>query len=242
MDAIVVNMSLEIIETVIPLPQDVLVKKFTTPDIRFIVDYAASSIKDNGFLAYIDNVELHCFVQNPSVTLIEQYIRSTHIIPVNNLVFIHANLLVGVHTNFQCVYDAHMLDYVSIEQLKQIYENNKDVVDSQISIFKSMPLYMVLNSDVMFDQRADLLESDRFKVDKDFKFTQIGKSFVNLLRLSNFSSLFIDPNLSEQSFKEMTYFTFLDDYLFNRHNVSLLLDADHDTCAFICSEISKELK
>lgn len=235
-------MDLEIIQTTIPLPQDVLVKKFTNPDIRFIVDYSESKVKDSGFLAYIDNVDLSCYVDKPSVDLIEHYIKSTHIVPINNLAFIHANLLLAVHTGFRAVYDHNMLQLISMEQLREIYERNKDVVDLQIDIFKSMPLYMTLNMSALYDERKEIIEQNGIKkIDDPKLFLKTGKSFVNLLRLNNFSSLFMPDNLTTESFEQMSYYSFLDDYLFNRQNVSLFIDQNHDTCAAICAEINEEL-
>lgn len=232
---------IEIIETVVPLPQDILMKKFSSDNLYFRVDYDRCQIKNGGFLAYLENVDMRAFVDHPSVELIEQYIKTSHLIPFNNLCVIHANILLAVATNFTSVYDSVMLEYCGIDDIKMIYERNRDVIDLQIDILRNLPLYMMLNTETLFEDKEDLIAQNNIvTVDDNLLFMKVGKSFIQLVRMQNFPSLFMSPTLSEQDILNMKYYRLLDDYMFNRQNATVYLNPSNDVCALICAEVDQE--
>lgn len=232
---------IEIIETVVPLPQDILMKKFSSENLYFRVDYEQCAIKNGGFLAYLENVDMRAFIDRPSVELIEQYIKTSHLIPFNNLCVIHANILLAIATNFTSVYDMAMLEYCSIDDIKHIYERNRDVIDLQIDILRNMPLYMMLNTETLFNDKEDLMAQNNITVvDDNLLFMKVGKSFIQLIRMQNFPSLFMSPSLTEQDVLSMKYYKLLDDYMFNRQNATVYLNPTNDVCALICAEVDQE--
>lgn len=190
-----------IVETVAPIPLDVLKRKFTE-DIEFHIDYEGSKLKGKVLITYLSNLKIKCrlILKDPEITLslIEEYLSIPVLVDMPDLADHVMNLL---------------LDYTGKPSLVKgdqsaFYNRNFEMLDKWVNRLYMMPLFALY---CMGEQYHEYVES--FPKDEDDGIA--GINFVNLLRHPMFSLML--EGVEEQSYSWNP--TFFKEYIFQGANL-----------------------
>lgn len=195
----------EIIETIVPISIDNLKKYFENKNIKFLIDYDNSSLKSEKFLTYVGNLDIPCdlkldLTKEEHLDLIKKYMNATTLV---NLPSLEKEVL-------EICLEAADFGFEE-KKYKKFIEDNNEIVDVWLSIFRSMGLY---NMFTMSNEQNKLKENYVLLHEKN-NTNGIAINFVNLLKYENTCLLF--HSLPEE--KLYYYEDFFNDYLFNGKNL-----------------------
>jgi hypothetical protein len=198
-----------IIETIVPISIDNLKKYFENKNIKFLIDYDNSNLKDEKFLTYVSNLDIPCVIKfdrkNEShKELIKLYMNSKILV---NLPVLEVEVLEICLQAFG--YDTKV-DDESYSYHSFIEENDK-TINEWLNILRSMSLY---NFYTLTDNEK---LKDEFILKQEKKNSEgFGINFVHLLKYEECSLLFTRKSGDEKLYY---YEDIFNDYMFNGKNL-----------------------
>ena len=195
----------EIDETVVPISIDNLKKYFENKNIKFLIDYDNSNLKDDKFLTYIGNLDIPCDIKidlsnDEHLKLIKQYMNAKTIV---NLPSLEKEVL-------EICLEAADFGFEE-KKYEKFIEDNTEIISTWLDIFRSMGLY---NTFTMADKENKLKENYVLLHEKKTT-DRVAINFVNLLKYEDTCLLF--QCLPEE--KLYYYEDFFNEYLFNGNNL-----------------------
>lgn len=189
------------IETVAPIPLEELKKFFQDKDnVKFLIDYDASSLKGDKFLTYVSNLDVPANIkfdltQSEHQELLASYMNSP------NLIRIEALELAALKVLFQ----AKGFDDFG---LASFVDQNRDIVDAWIGVIESLSVFNMttLKIDAIEDFTSQFPQEDG---------TPAGVNFVNLLKHEAAYLLF--QTIDRQNLKYYT--SYFEKYMFKGANL-----------------------
>lgn len=184
-------------EVTVPLPIESIKEFFQDKEIKFLVDYENSKIKDQVFLTYVSNLDIPIditirddFEQEKLFKLIDHYmtVKSITNIPFLNSIARQIILAAaGSKTGSE--------GYLSKEQLSEYITTRKDTVSIWLAFYNSLPLFMIhsfpeLNEKLKVEETHDVVD------DSDI----IGLNVVNLLTNEIMADFFATNIVEGQQF------------------------------------------
>jgi arsenate reductase-like glutaredoxin family protein len=195
----------EIIETIVPISIDNLKKYFENKNIKFLIDYDESKIKDEKFLLYISNLDIPCDIKfdktNKShLELIKLYMNSKSLI---NLPVIEEEVL-----EICLEASGFGLD----DSRKEFIEENYEIINVWLDILKSLSLYNFYTL-----KEHDTLKEEYILQHEKRSSDGLGINFVNLLKYEDCCLLFMRDTFSSE--KLYYYEDIFNEYMFNGKNL-----------------------
>lgn len=195
----------EIVETIVPISIDNLKKYFENKNIKFLIDYDNSNIKDEKFLIYISNLDIPCDIkfdnENKShLELVKLYMNTRSLV---NLPTLEKEVL-----EICLEASGFGLD----DTRKNFIEENREIVKVWLDILKSMSLY---NFYTLSD--TEKLKEDYILQHEKRNSEGLAINFVNLLKYEDCCLLYMR---NEYSGTELYYYEdIFNDYMFNGKNL-----------------------
>lgn len=190
-----------VVETVAPIPLDVLKRKFTE-DIEFHIDYENSRLKGKVLITYLSNLKIKCrlILREPEITLtlIEEYLNIPVLVDMPDLADHAMNILLG-YTGKPNTLTADLAEF---------YSRNRDILDAWVRRLYSMPLFAMY---CMGDQYHEYVE----QFPKDEEDGIAGINFVNLLKHPLFAVLLEGVGEDQYTWNPV----FFKEYIFQGNNL-----------------------
>ena len=180
---------MNVIETVAPIPLDVLKSYFVDKSASFMIDYEASELKGSKLITYLGNLEIPCDVKNYDDDFVGEYLKSTMIVSIPS-----------VEKEVTEMIMAHKLGgEVKFKEDIQSWEKKLD----------SMTLFNMytLNDDSIKDWVRQFPEDGTKELE--------GINFVSLLKNEETYALFEHVNQDNLTF----YSSYFDEYMFKGNNL-----------------------
>lgn len=195
----------EIIETIVPISIDNLKKYFENKNIKFLIDYDSSQIKEEKFLIYISNLDIPCDIKfdktkESHMDLVKFYMNSKSLI---NLPLLEEEVLEI------CLEAAGFgLD----DTRKEFISKNQEIIDQWLDILRSMSLYnfYALNGHEKLKEEYILQHEKRNS-------EGVAINFVNLLKYEDCCLLFMRNCVEGE--KLHYYEDIFNEYMFNGKNL-----------------------
>jgi hypothetical protein len=194
---------MNIVNTVAPIPMEDLKKFFIDKDVRYIIDYNNSSLKDKKLLIYLSNLEIPADInfsnckEEEFKIMFDSYIRLENICNVFSL----EKLMIEVIKQRKKL--------ISNESLEKLIQGNEEVIDSWISKLDSLTIYnMYIIDNEEFKSYAESYPHDETD-------SLLGINFVNLLKHINFYDTY--NHIDENNIK--FYTKYFNEYIFKGSNL-----------------------
>ena len=190
-----------IVETVAPIPLDVLKRKFTE-DIEFHIDYENSRLKGKVLITYLSNLKIKCRLilndRETTLLLIQEYLNIPVLVDMPDLADHAMNML---------------LDYTGkpstvVGDLVEFYTFNREILNTWVRRLYSMPLFAMY---CMGDQYHEYVEG----FPKDEEDNIAGINFVNLLRHPLFAVMLEGVEEDQYTWNPV----FFKEYIFQGNNL-----------------------
>ena len=225
-------------KTTLPLSPQQMVEFFKNKDEKLTIDYNKSlyNVKSPKFLLmYIANLGLTCDVDVVTDELLYEYLTLTEFTDIQNLQYIHANILyLGKYG--EVLYD-ELLTYYSVDDMIRFIQANPTLIQTQMAFINSMPLFIDAHKGIGEDEP----NKEHAKKSTDKLYDELGFSIISLFSLSDFLMSYLRLNID---IKDQIYFTrYFDEYMYGGKNlfglfnnnmnsymglVQLVTDAEHD--------------
>jgi hypothetical protein len=181
-------------EATVPLPIDSIKEFFQDKEIKFLIDYENSKIKDQVFLTYVSNLDIPIdlkinkdFDKTEVFKLITHYMQVKTIsnIPFLNMAVAHIVLKAsGLNTASEITNS-----YFTEDEVDQFINENSDLVAIWLALLNSIPLFMIksfndLNEHLKVEQSYQVLDDQN----------AVGMNVVNLITMPGFMKAFFTTN------------------------------------------------
>lgn len=182
-------------EATVPLPIDSIKEFFQDKEIKFLIDYENSKIKDQVFLTYVSNLDIPIdlkfakdFDRAELFKLIAHYmeVKTISNIPFLNMTVAHIILrAAGVDID-----NAMENTYLTNEEVDRFIDENIETVSIWLAFLNSIPLFMIhcfksFNEELQVEKTHNAIDDSNF----------IGMNVVNLLTTPGFMKAFFTTNL-----------------------------------------------
>lgn len=184
-------------EVTVPLPIESIKEFFQDKEIKFLVDYENSKIKDQVFLTYVSNLDIPIdiqiskdFDQESLFKLIDHYMT---VKTITNIPFLNS---IAKQIILSAVGSKRGSEgYLSAEQLSEYISTRKDTISIWLAFLNSMSLFMIssfseLNEKLKVEETHDVID------DSDI----IGLNVVNLLTSETMAQFYTTNIVTEKQF------------------------------------------
>ncbi len=165
-------------EVTVPLPIESIKEFFVDKEIKFLVDYENSKIKDQVFLTYVSNLDIPIDIkdnieQETLFKLIDCYMTVKTITDIPFLNSIVSQIILAAAGSK----DAADNGYLSNEQLDEFISNRREIISVWMAFFNSLPLF-VMSTFNELNEKEKFAESNDIIDDTDI----VGLNVVNLIK------------------------------------------------------------
>lgn len=180
---------MNVIETVAPIPLELLKTYFVDKSASFMIDYEASELKGSKLITYLGNLEIPCDVKNYDDDFIGEYLKSTMIVSIPSV-------------------EKEVTEMIMAYKLGAIIKF-KDEIESWEKKLDSMTLFNIytLNDESIKDWVRQFPEDKTKELE--------GINFVSLLKNEETYTLFEHVNQDNLTF----YSSYFEDYMFKGNNL-----------------------
>lgn len=185
----------------IPIPPAILRRKFTEPDLLFVIDYDNSKFKGKMMITYLSNLNINCKLQLSddanALELLSQYLRITTLVTIGDMEHLAMNMLLAYCGK------PHLLDF----DPSQFLSDNDDI----LTVWKRRLFQLPLFAMHVLKKFDDYLE--QFPEDDDDG--MYGINYVHLIKHDMFAMLmegYTDDMLTKNT-------TLFNEYLFAGKNL-----------------------
>lgn len=194
---------MNIVETIAPIAIEDLKKYFIDKNIRYIIDYSKSQIKEQKLLTYLSNLEIPCDIELSKLDALEMY----ELLKVYMETTMIVNLLSLELLTIDVLKEAKGLNKKEVH--KEFISENKELIDSWISKLDSLTLYNMyaINSDEFKDFAKQFPED----ADKNLN----GINFISLLKNAEFYDFYKKIETDKLKF----YTSYFNEYMFKGKNL-----------------------
>jgi hypothetical protein len=190
----------KIIKVTVPISIENLKLYFEDKEIKFLINYSDSTLKNEKLITYLSNLDLPCDIDFDQsnvehIQLLKHYFVSKNIISVPSL----SNEALKVCLQFKNVDDYGYQQFV---------EDNKEVIKNWVTLLESMSLYNLYTIDSK--ETKDYVEGFN-----SGDCSTLGLNFVNLFSIENLGLVY--QNIDENSL--LYYPEFFNDYMFKGNSL-----------------------
>lgn len=165
---------MEIINTIVPIPLDLMKRKFTE-EVSFVIDYTNSKFKGKSFLTYLSNVDIECSVKcsglEESLDLLKYYMATQTLVSLPELDNLVMNIL---------LYGLGLPNDLEFDPEEYVNENSESFARWVRRLF-ALPLFAA----TLLPNCGEVV--NQYPVDEDESFS--GINFVNLIKHPMFDIL-----------------------------------------------------
>lgn len=166
-------------EVTVPLQIEFIKEFFQDKEIKFLVDYNNSKIKDNVFLTYVSNLDIPIDIKSEGMdqdTLFRLLDNYMTVKTITNIPFLN-DIVTQIILTAAGSKDAANYGYLSHEQLDEFINSRKEIISIWLAFYNSLPLYLMstfneLNEKEKFSENNDVID------DVDI----VGLNVVNLIK------------------------------------------------------------
>lgn len=194
---------MNIVETIAPIAIEDLKKYFIDKNIRYIIDYSKSQIKEQKLLTYLSNLEIPCDIELSKLDALEMY----ELLKVYMETTMIVNLLSLELLTIDVLKEAKGLNEKEVH--KEFISKNKELIDSWISKLDSLTLYNMYA--VNNDEFKDFAKQFPEDADKNLN----GINFISLLKNAEFYDFYKKIETDKLKF----YTSYFNEYMFKGKNL-----------------------
>ena len=188
---------MNIIETKAPIDIEDLKKHFSEKDVKYVIDYEKSTLKNEKFLTYLSNLDLPCDIVNPDYELLKEYFMSTSIVNIEKLEKMAIDVLMQHKTLKDCG-----------PNIQKFITENLEIVEKWADKLNSLTLYNVY---IVKEKSGDPTFKDYVsQFPKDETGSLEGVNFVSILKHQQFYDYYAKVDVNK--FKNFT--KYFNDYMF----------------------------
>jgi hypothetical protein len=167
-------------EVTVPLPIESIKEFFQDKEIKFLVDYTNSKIKDQVFLTYVSNLDIPIDIkdeegldQETLFKLLDCYMTVKTITDIPFLNSIVTQIILTAAGSKHAAENG----YLSKDQLEEFINTRKETIALWLAFFNSLPLYLMSTFDEL-NEKIKVKENNDVIDDADI----VGLNVVNLIK------------------------------------------------------------
>ena len=165
-------------EVTVPLPIESIKEFFQDKEIKFLVDYNNSKIKDHVFLTYVSNLDIPIDIKDniEEETLFKLLYCYMEVKTITDIPFLNS-VITQIILAAAGSKSAADNGYLSNEQLNQFISSRQEIISIWLAFFNSLPLYLMSTFDEL-NKKEKISENNDIIDDTDI----VGLNVVNLIK------------------------------------------------------------